>query len=139
MHKVINHTTGEVDFPVAYVLPKQRKILGEPFMIMFQQALVKVSKNRALTGTDRRVLFYLIGVMEYENLVPLTQRQIAEELETSQQEVSKSIQKLYDEGYLWVEKTYGSAYIYRISEDLVWKGKTENREKAYVNKKRRSR
>jgi DNA-binding Lrp family transcriptional regulator len=106
-------------------------------MLMFQNALVEVSKNRALTGMDRRVLFYMIGVMEYENLVRLTQRQIAEELQSSQQEISKSIQKLYDEGYLLVDEVYGSAYIYKISEDLVWKGKTENREKATARKHRR--
>jgi biotin operon repressor len=137
MHHVVNDTTGAVDFPVAYVVPKHKKILGEPFMLMFQNALVEVSKNRALTGTDRRVLFYMIGVMEYENLVRLTQRQIAEELQSSQQEVSKSIQKLYDEGYLMIDEIYGSAYIYKISEDLVWKGKTENREKVTARKHRR--
>lgn len=137
MHHVVNDTTGEIDFPVAFVVPKQKKIVGEPFMLMFQHALVEVSKNRALTGMDRRVLLYLIGVMEYENLVRLTQRQIAEELQTSQQEVCKSIQKLYDEGYVSIDEVYGKAYIYKVSEDLVWKGKTENREKVTVKKHRR--
>lgn len=137
MHHVVNDTTGEVDFPVAFVVPKQKKIVGEPFMLMFQNALIEVSKNRALTGMDRRVLLYLIGVMEYENLVRLTQRQIAEELQTSQQEVCKSIQKLYDEGYVSIDEIYGKAYIYKVSEDLVWKGKTENREKVVAKRHRR--
>lgn len=138
MHKVINDTTGTVEFPVAYVVPQQKKILGEAFMLAFQEALIEVSKNRGLTGTDRRVLFYMIGKMEYENLVRLTQRDIAEELKTSQQEVSKSISKLQVEGYLWVDHTYGSAYVYKISEDLVWKGKTEKREKFIAEKHRQS-
>lgn len=126
---VVNDKTGEIVFNNAFILPQKAKI-KEGFMMIFQEAFETYSKDKSISGAKRRVLEFLLAKMDYENEVYETQRDLAEELETTQQEISKSVRSLEEAGYIKIIPTKGTVYIYRINPNLAWKGSTKNREKA---------
>ena len=78
----IDHETGEVlEGFVAYVVPKRKNGFQKGWFAMSQDALSMLKQVKHLD--DTRVLFSLLEVLDYENLIQVNQAEIARDLECS--------------------------------------------------------
>lgn len=62
--------------------------------------LEKLSKDKSLNGSDQRVLLYLISKVDEEYKAMVKQAFIAFKLSMSQAQVSNSLKKLTNSGYI---------------------------------------
>jgi biotin operon repressor len=131
---LFNPKTGEV-FNTPLIVPKKyKKFKEESWMMLFQNGFKKLAKNRSLSGSDLRILFFMIFLSDFENLVITSQQNIAKELDLTQPAVARSIKKLVDSRCLRrIEKN--GKHFYGLNDGLVWKGKPENRELSRKGKK----
>jgi hypothetical protein len=105
--------------------PKIRK----EFMLLFQEALHELAKDRTLHRSCYTVLIYLLGMMDFENCVYISQRELAEDLDTTQQQISKAIALLIGSGYIKAFIIRGNVNIYMISPALCLRGDIDTRRK----------
>lgn len=77
-----------------------------------------------LTRHEYRVIFYLLGNMEYGNYCYLTQSAMSEELGIAQPNISKTIKSLQSKGLLFKEKTNKGNAI-RLNACIAWRGRDD--------------
>ncbi len=103
------------------------KMLTEnPHVRVFSEGLSRLAMDKDLNGTDIRVLLFILSIMEYENLLNTTQKALSEGLGIVQQEVSKSIKKLIEGGYLKIVDKNGRQNIYQLNPHLAFKSRAKN-------------
>jgi len=95
-----------------------KKILGDKIMI-FQKILIKASQE--LKEIELKVFSYFLGIMEFENWISITQKEIAKEINISDRAVRKAIKGLKEKGYIQIFKK-GRDNFYRIDPSIAWKG-----------------
>lgn len=130
--KIMDMDTGEIlpDLPIIKIADRRSK--EKSWMKLYQKdSLLSLIKNQSITGVDYRILLYLMYLMDYENVVSVTQQYIAKELEIAQPQVSKSIKKLEESSLLKRAKIQGKT-VFLINQFLVKKGRKEN----FDNKKK---
>ena len=91
---------------------------GEKIMI-FQDILKKACKE--LTLEELKIFNYLIAICDFENWIHISQKDVATELSTQFQNVSRAIKGLSQKGYVEIIKKDRSNY-YRINPEVAWKG-----------------
>ena len=122
--------TGEIlDEGVAIYVGCKVKVT-ENFFMMFQDALVELSKDRDLTGEHWRVLSYLFAKLDFENLIQVTQSEIAKELNIQTSHVSRSIKVLTDKKIIIRGPNIGRSSSFRLNPYFGWKGKVSNLKEA---------
>ena len=92
------------------------------FHFVKDEVLVRVAQDK-LCGSDLRILMLLCGLCTWANQVHLTRKQIQQSLGLSRQQVTMSLIRLRDRGYLMFG--YDNAASFDLHPGLVWKGKTE--------------
>lgn len=93
------------------------------FLFMFQSnALTKLALNENLQGNDFRLLLVLFEYLDFENLISITQQQLADILKTKKQNISVSLGRLVAQGILDKQK-HGNRNIYKLNSSYAWKGK----------------
>ena len=94
----IDSETGEIiDGFVAYVVPKRKNGFGQGWLAMAQNGAEILSQSN-LSGNDFKVLMKLLSVLDYENLIQVSQADIARELDMHRQHVQRSIKRLLELG-----------------------------------------
>lgn len=93
---------------------------------IFNEGLAQVLSDGDLTQYDFKVLFYVLGNMEYENIFQQSQGRIAESLGMQQPNVSKAIKKLIAKDYIRIIGNIGKVNIYRVSPYLALKSRAKN-------------
>ena len=125
--KTFNYQINVPDGCMAKTIVTPIKMLTDkPHVRAFSEGLGRLAVDKQLTLTDKNVLLFLISVMEYENLLNLTQRELSEGLGIVQQEVSKSIKKLIEGGYLKIVDKNGRQNIYQLNPHLAFKSRAKN-------------
>ena len=125
--KTFNYQINVPDGCMAKTIVTPIKMLTDkPHVRAFSEGLGRLAVDKQLTLTDKNVLLFLISVMEYENLINLTQRELSEGLGIVQQEVSKSIKKLIEGGYLKIVDKNGRQNIYQLNPHLAFKSRAKN-------------
>jgi DNA-binding Lrp family transcriptional regulator len=76
-----------------------------------------------LRASDFKVLTYLIGVLDYENYLCISQQAVGEELGLSRQQVSASAKRLVEKGVLLRGEPIGNQNTYRVNNKFFEKGK----------------
>lgn len=112
---------------VATPLPKPG--IDGDFMMIKQSALLRLAKDDTLTGEDRRVLDVYIGYADWENIVRVSQKEIAEYLGIKPNNVSRSTKKLVEKKILIELEKCGRHKHYQFNEFYGWKGDSENYQK----------
>lgn len=119
--------TGEIeDGFVAYVAPKRRNGFVNGWVAMSQQkALIELA--RADLGDEaRRVLFVLLGHVEYENFIVVPQARMAEEIGLPKSNFSRAVSRLVDEGVIERGPKVGRMVSLRLNPAYGWKGTAKN-------------
>ena len=103
-----------------------KALTQNPHIRAFSEGLIRLATDKNLTLTDKNVLLYISGIIDYENVLDISQTQLAKEIGIVQQEVSKSIRKLCELDYLRVIGQVGRQKIYRLSPYFAFKSRAKN-------------
>ena len=126
----IDSETGEiVDGFVAYVVPKRKNGFGQGWLAMAQNGAEILAQSN-LSGNDFKVLMKLLSVLDYENLIQVSQADVARELNMHRQHVQRSIKRLIDLGIVLEGVRIGISRSYRLNPNFGWKGSAKGHEEA---------
>lgn len=128
----IDLRTGEVlEGVVAYVAPRKVNGFGKDWMAMSQAALRELARQGKTLGLDGyRVLFSLLARLDFENLLLLSQAEIARELEMDRAHVQRAIKKLVSIEAIIQGPRVGIHRSYRLNPEFGWKGSAKNHVRA---------
>ena len=129
----IDSETGEIiDGFVAYVVPKRKNGFGQGWLAMAQNGAEILAQSN-LSGNDFKVLMKLLSVLDYENLIQVSQAEIARELNMHRQHVQRSIKRLLDLGIVLEGVKIGISRSYRLSPNFGWKGSAKGHREALTD------
>ena len=114
----IDSETGEIiDGFVAYVVPKRKNGFGQGWLAMAQNGAEILAQSN-LSGNDFKVLMKLLSVLDYENLIQVSQADVARELNMHRQHVQRSIKRLIDLGIVLEGVRIGISRSYRLNPNF---------------------
>ena len=87
-----------------------------------QMTASKLSGDKELSGVDHRVLWAVLSVVQMGNSVMCTQQEMSEISGVARPNVSKSLKKLVEKGYLIKMKSIGSLNTYMLAPEHVYRG-----------------
>ena len=129
----IDSETGEIiDGFVAYVVPKRKNGFGQGWLAMAQNGAEILAQSN-LSGNDFKVLMKLLSVLDYENLIQVSQAEIARELNMYRQHVQRSIKRLLDLGIVLEGVKIGISRSYRLNPNFGWKGSAKGHREALTD------
>ncbi len=126
--RMVDEKSGEVlDFAGRegmFVYVQARPKWREGWFMAIQEAFIALAKDKALSGRPMRVLTYMMGKLNWENYIAVTQAEIADELGLHKQDVNGAISLLVERGILQRGPKLGRSWSYRLNSAYGWKGKT---------------
>jgi|LakMenE18May11ns_1017448.scaffolds.fasta_scaffold9839375_1 hypothetical protein len=93
---------------------------------VFSDQLLTLAIDSNLTGQDWRVLAVCLSHMEFENILDISQSELANLLQVKQQHISQSMKKLIALGCLRIEDKRGKQNIYLVNPYLAFKSRSYN-------------
>lgn len=137
----IDRDTGEIVEGVFAIMPvRKRNGFSEGWFAMSNEALAQVltlTTNRQLQLRDLEVLFAMLEVLELENFLRISQKNLAERLGMLQPHVSRSIGVLLKHGILLAGPKIGTSSTYRLNPRFGWKGSGKAHHEALREQMRR--
>ena len=128
--RAVDTSTGEVldlrERPGMFVYVPDRPRWGEGWFMAIQEAFVALAKDKSLTGRPKDVLLYMMGRLDWDNYITLSQVEIAGELGMYRQDVNAAIKLLVERGIIQQGPKAGRTNSYRLNSTYGWKGKTIN-------------
>ena len=125
--KIFSYQISVPDGCMAKTVVTPIKALSQnPHIRTFCEGLTRLAKDRNLNSTDMRVLIYIAGIIEYENILDISQAELAKQMEIVQPEISKSIKKLCELDYLRIIGKVGRQNIYKLSPHFAFKSRAKN-------------
>ena len=96
--------------------------LKEPFVLTFRAGLRELAADRRCVGEDYRVLLHLVGCLEWDNWVRVSQKDVAEELGLSRQSVWRALRRMVQYEILQPGPKLGHLPTYRLSPQVAYFG-----------------
>ncbi len=128
--RAVDTSTGEVlnlrERPGMFVYVPDKPRWGEGWFMAIQEAFVALAKDKSLSGRPMRVLTYMMGRLDWDNYITLSQVEIAGELDLHRQHVHAAIKLLVERGIIQEGPKNGRSHSYRLNSTYGWKGKTIN-------------
>jgi hypothetical protein len=125
--KTFNYQINVPDGCMAKTVVTPIKMLTKnPHIRTFSEGLSRLAMDKELNSTDIRLLLFISSIIDYENILNVSQRELSESLGIVQQEISKSIRKLVKGGYLKIIGTVGRQNIYRLDPHFAFKSRAKN-------------
>ena len=123
---VDKYTGEEYGFPV--ILGKKRNPYIKGWVMNSQQAMVALAKDKDIKGETHRVLWFIGGILDFENWVQLSITEIGNELDLKQQSVSRAMKVLENKEIILRGPKVGRSYAFMLNPNFGWKGKVKNLE-----------
>jgi DNA-binding transcriptional regulator GbsR (MarR family) len=123
---VDKYTGEEFGFPV--IVGRKRNPYGKGWVMNSQEAMVSVAKDKDIKGETHRVLWFIGGILDFENWVQISVTEIAKELGMHQPDVSKAMKVLEDKQIILRGPKVGRSYAFMLNPNFGWKGKVTNLE-----------
>lgn len=95
---------------------------------MSQEALLELARN-PVNGESRRVLDALCATLDFENYIPVSQRDLADLIGMKQPHICRAMAELVDRGIIVKGVRYGRTFTYRLSPEFGFKSKGSNFQK----------
>ena len=121
---VDKYTGEEFGFPV--IVGRKRNPYGKGWVMNSQEAMISVAKDKDIKGETHRVLWFIGGILDFENWVQLSVTEIGNELGLKQQAVSRAIKVLENKQIILRGPKVGRSYAFMLNPDFGWKGKVKN-------------
>lgn len=118
--------TGEViEHSVAMIVPKKQRLsFREGWVAMSQQAMEVFQEIRS--ADQQRVLWSLLAVLDFENLIQVNQSEIAKSLGMQRPNVNRAVRALVKLGVILEGPKIGVSKTYRLNPHMGWKGSVRN-------------
>ncbi len=123
----VDAITGEIVDGYFAFIQRPRKSPFERHFTMNMDALKILAHN--LKGENFKVLMILLGYLDYENMILIEQKKIADELNMKQSNVARSINKLADIGVILRGPKFGRGNSYKLNPSFGWRGTVTNHKK----------
>ena len=121
---VDKYTGEEYGFPV--ILGRKRNPYIKGWVMNSQEAMVALAKDKDIKGETHRVLWFIGGILDFENWVQLSITEIGNELDLKQQSVSRAMKVLEQKEIILRGPKVGRSYAFMLNPDFGWKGKVKN-------------
>ena len=121
---VDKYTGEEYGFPV--IIGRKRNPYTKGWVMNSQEAMVILAKDKDIKGETHRVLWFIGGILDFENWVQLSVTEIAEELELKRPNVSRAIKLLEEKEIIIRGPKVGRCYAFMLNPEFGWKGKVRN-------------
>ena len=118
---VDKYTGEEFGFPV--IVGRKRNPYGKGWVMNSQEAMVSVAKDKDIKGETHRVLWFIGGILDFENWVQISVTEIAKELGMHQPDVSKAMKVLETKKIILRGPKVGRSYAFMLNPEFGWKGK----------------
>lgn len=125
----VDRNTGEVMQGCMVWIP-QRPKLTERWFMAFQDSFIEIAKDPDMTGETLRVLMYLYGLLDFENYIQQSQKEIAEGLRMRKEHVSRAMKLLTSKQIVLEGPKVGRSKCFRLNPDYGWKGKVKSLQEA---------
>lgn len=90
----------DVKIKATTIIQKDKKLtIKQPFVLAFTENLCKLASLN-ITQNELKIITYILHVMEYGNLISISQSSIAKALEMQKSNVSYNFKKLKEKGIL---------------------------------------
>ena len=121
---VDKYTGEEYGFPV--IIGRKQNPYGKGWIMNSQEAMVALAKDKDIKGETHRVLWFIGGILDFENWVQLSITEIGNELDLKQQSVSRAIKVLEQKEIILRGPKVGRSYAFMLNPEFGWKGKVKN-------------
>ena len=121
---VDKYTGEEYGFPV--IVGRKRNPYGNGWVMNSQDAMIALAKDKDIKGETHRVLWFIGGILDFENWVQLSITEIAQELDLKQPAVSRAMKVLEDKEIILRGPKVGRSYAFMLNPEFGWKGKVKN-------------
>ena len=123
---VDKYTGEEYGFPV--IVGRKRNPYGNGWVMNSQDAMIALAKDKDIKGETHRVLWFIGGILDFENWVQLSITEIGNELDLKQQSVSRAMKVLEEKEIILRGPKVGRSYAFMLNPEFGWKGKVKNLE-----------
>lgn len=96
----------------------------------FQDSFIEIAKDEEITGETLRVLMYLYGLLDFENYIQQSQKEVAEGLGMRKEHVSRAMKVLTSKHIVLEGPKVGRSRCYRLNPNYGWKGKVKSLQEA---------
>ena len=110
----VDRNTGEVMQGCMVWIP-QRPKLTERWFMAFQDSFIEIAKDEEITGETLRVLMYLYGLLDFENYIQQSQKEVAEGLGMRKEHVSRAMKVLTSKHIVLEGPKVGRSRCYRLN------------------------
>jgi hypothetical protein len=124
----IDLETGELLVGVQVWVGVKHSPYGRRWFMANQDALRLIASDKELTLEPHRVLWLLLGRLDFENWIHVPQSEVARALEMQRSHVSRAIKLLVKKGIILKSPNTGKLYAYRLNPHYGWKGKVRHLE-----------
>lgn len=129
----INLDTGEIMESGVPVWVGKKVHVGERFFMGFQDAFIEISQDQDMTKESLRIMHYMMGNLDFENFIQISQAKISKDLSIKKQNVSKALKLICEKQILLAGPKIGRSLSYRMNFRYGWKGKVSNLKKHKKN------
>lgn len=129
--ELVDKSTGEVVEELAMLVPRRKQNgFNKEWAAMGQLSFQTIAESDDLRGQDYRIMFFLMSILDWNNMLIVSQRKVAKHLGISPVNVSQSIKKLVNLEILEKGKMVGRSYTYKLNPNIAWKGSAKEHHKA---------
>ena len=118
------YTGEEYGFPV--IVGRKRNPYGNGWVMNSQDAAILLAKDKDIKGETHRVLWFIIGILDFENWVELSVTEIGKQLNLKRPSVSRAMKVLEEKEIIIRGPKVGRSYAFMLNPDFGWKGKVKN-------------
>lgn len=111
------------------MVPLKRKVIAGGFFMAIQEGFIWISQLEGIKLQEMRVLLYIMGKLDFENYINISQKQVAEALGMKKQNVSAVFKTLEKYGIIHKGPKVGLSWTYRLDPNFGYKGKARNMQK----------
>ena len=129
--------TGEkYGFPV--IVGRKINPYSQGWVMNSQEGMRILAKDKDIKAETHRVLWFIGGILDFENWVHISITEIAQELDMQRSSVSRAIKLLEKKEIILRGPKVGRSHTFMLNPYFGWKGKVKNlekyREEKYRNK-----
>ena len=121
---VDKYTGEEFGFPV--IVGRKRNPYGKGWVMNSQDAATLLAKDRGIKGETHRVLWLIIGILDFDNWVQLSVTEMSKELGMHRPDVSKAMKVLEEKEIILRGPKVGRSFAFMLNPEFGWKGKVKN-------------
>lgn len=107
------------------VVPMKKKHISGGFFMAMQEGFIYLA-TLGLEGRTKDVLFYIMGKLDFENYINLSQKDVSNALGMKKANVSSAFKELETYGIVHKGPKVGLSWTYRLDPSFGYKGKAKN-------------